>query len=158
MSDPAHDVIDQENMFAPLLEADPSFAPIWEEFLTDWRDEPPPLPLYLALGDLARHLTAKLQAGDTEAFSGVFRVVERWHVEGDTYVRQAATIGVLEGLQNTNNHETTKPEQFISWLGPVSRRYWGKVDAFWNQGILIRDDDVIVRTTAKKKKRWLWFG
>jgi len=154
MTDLPSNVIDQDNMFGPLLEADPSFEPIWEEFLTDWRDEPP-MPLYLALGDLARHLTAKLQAGDTEAFSDVFRVVERWHVEGDTYVRQAATIGVLEGLQNTHNHETTKPEQFIPWLGPVSRRYWDKVDAFWNQGILIRDDDVIIRTDAKKK-RWPW--
>jgi len=157
MIDPPSDLIEQDNMFVPLLEADPSFAPIWEAFLTDWRDEPP-MPLYLALGDLARYLTVKLQAGDTEAFSRIFQVIERWHVEGDTYVRQAATIGVLEGLQNIANHDATTPKQFIPWLGPVSRRYWDKVDAFWSQGILIRDDDVIVRTNPRKKKSGFSFG
>ena len=36
-------------------------------------------------------------------------VIERWHLEGDDYVREAATVGLLEDLQNTNEVDP------ISW-------------------------------------------
>ncbi len=127
-------------MFETLLAADPSFQPDWNAFLDHWRDEPGPLPLYLALGDLSRHLARQLERGETKAFDAVFDVVERWHLEGDPYVRKAATIGLLENLQNDNFYVTGRPEQFLPWLRPESLRYWRKVEAFWEHGTLITDD------------------
>ncbi len=39
-------------------------------------------------------------SGRTDTFGKVFTLIERLHVEGDEYVRQLATIGYLEDLQN----------------------------------------------------------
>ena len=137
---PAVFAIPRERMFEPLLVADPSFQPAWDRFLEQWRDEEVELPLYLALCDLARHLIGKLAAGDTQAFPAVFDVVERWHIEGDPYVQEAATIGLLEDLQNEGLHQTTGPADFDRWLRPVSRKFWDKVEQFWADGTPIVSD------------------
>lgn len=126
--------IERSNMFEPLLEADPSFGETWECFKEEYRpsDE---LPLYLALSDLARHLIQKLEAGDTGRFDAVFDVVERWHVDGDPYVQEAATIGLIEDLQNANLHHETRSEDFLPWLRPVTSLWWAKVYEFWESGV-----------------------
>jgi hypothetical protein len=123
--------ISRADMFVPLLEADPSFSNRWHAFVEEWRDEPDELPQYLALFDLARHLIGRLEAGDVAGFDTVFDVVERWHLEGDDYVREAASIGLLEDLQNGYLHKTTEPSDFEKWLRPTSRIWWDKLIAYW---------------------------
>lgn len=123
----------RESMFKPLLEADPSFAPLWTAFVTEWEDEREQ-PLYLALTSLARHLIGRLKARDTDNFAAVFDVVEQWHLQGDAYVREAATVGLLEDLQNPSLHDGTKPADFELWLRPESGLWWQKVDRFWSNG------------------------
>ena len=137
---PAVFEIPRERMFEPLLVADPSFQPAWDRFLDEWRDEEVELLNYLALCDLAQHLIGKLAAGDTRVFHAVFDVVERWHIEGDPYVQEAATIGLLEDLQNEGLHQTTRPADFECWLRPVSRKFWHKVEKYWRDGTPIVDD------------------
>jgi hypothetical protein len=56
--------------------------------------------LYVLLGDFARHLLELHRHRQTESFSSVARVIERLHVEGNHDVREAATIGLLERIQN----------------------------------------------------------
>ena len=132
-------MITRQQMFEPILIADPSFAQAWSTFVNEWRDESE-LPLYICLSAFARHLIGKLEEGDTSAFDAIFDVVERWHVEGDPYVREAASLGLLEDLQNGNLHRVTTPGAFLPWLRPVSRRWWDKVEAFWETGSPLRDD------------------
>ena len=119
-------------MLPLLLDACPSFDEPWRACLEEWGDRCD-LPVYIALSELARHLIGMLDRGETEAFSRVFDVVERWHVEGDAYVRCAATVGLLEDLQNGNLHTArTAPEQFLPYLGPESRKWWHRVERFWS--------------------------
>lgn len=118
------------NMFAPMLEADPSFDPAWRAFCEKWRDLAEP-PFYLALNALARHLIAQLEAGDTARFDAVFDVVERWHLEGDEYVREAATVGLLEDLQDKKLHTSTQAAAFRPWLRPESLLWWEGVEDYW---------------------------
>lgn len=117
-------------MFEPLLAADPSFALRWAEFLTDWGDEPDP-PLYLALGSLAEHLLQRLKKAEMQGLDQVFAVIEDWHTAGDVYVNEAATIGLLEGLQNLSDGNDRPTMIFDRWLGPETRRWWNKLDRFW---------------------------
>ena len=126
-------------MLPLVLKADPTFGPAWLGWVIEWADEPE-APGYAALGLLADHLVAQLARGETARFPAVFDVVERWHVEGDQYVRVAATIGLLEGLQNTSRHERTRPGDFEPWLQPVSRMFWDKVARFWSHGEIITED------------------
>jgi hypothetical protein len=128
MSDPN---ITRATMFEPLLVADPSFQPRWMEFLAEWDDEPDP-PLYLALGSLAEHLLGRLKARNTEGFDRIFAVVERWHTEGDAYVSEAASIGLLESLQNQSGGSGRRTTTVEPWLGPQSKCWWDKLDRFWD--------------------------
>jgi hypothetical protein len=118
-------------MFEPMLAVCPSFTATWAEFCAEWAMEPEGLPLYIALGELARHLVDRLRSGVTEEFPAVFQVVERWHCEGDDYVREAATIGLLEGIQNNAGHAGIYPGVFERWLLPESKKWWDKLDRFW---------------------------
>jgi hypothetical protein len=126
----------KDDMMPVLLDACPSFATPWQEFLAEWRGDDH-LPLYTALGDLARHLIGLVERGETNELPAVFRVVERWHLEGDEYVREAATVGLLEDLQNLNLHENgTNPAQFRALLGPESLRCWDELAASWEKFFL----------------------
>jgi len=42
-------MITKNQMMDVLLDVSPSFRPIWEQFLDDWREEVDDLPLYIAL-------------------------------------------------------------------------------------------------------------
>ena len=134
-------MIAQDDMMNVLTAACPSFAPHGRELQVEWKDEAHNPPVYLGLADFARVLIGMLERGETSGFPSVFAAVERLHVDGDHFVQEAATIGLLESLQNLNLHDkNTNPEQFRPYLGPVSERYWGKLHRFWEKGELIIDD------------------
>ena len=62
-----------------------------------------------------------------------FAVVERLVVEGDDYVRNLGVIGFLEGLQMmTVTAAGIDPEEaFRPLVGPVSERWWERINRFW---------------------------
>jgi hypothetical protein len=126
-------MITRDRMFAPMLAACPGFKPAWDEFLaSEITNEPEEGPLYYtALGDLARHLIKDLLADRTSHFGPVFDVVETWIVDGDEYVRDAAAVGLLEGLQNHCGHSGVDAELFRPWLRSESIKAWDALNAFW---------------------------
>jgi hypothetical protein len=87
---------------------------------------------YVALGELARHLIDLYRENKTNEFEKVFRVVEKLHIEGEHYVREAATIGFLEGIQNIAGNNNLDPEVFHKYLEPVSAKWWNELNKFWN--------------------------
>ncbi|BBD38828.1 transposase [Aminobacter sp. Y103A] len=124
-------MISRQDMFDVLLEVDPTFQPVWDAFADKWREQIE-LPLYLALGDLARHVVGKLESGRTDELQQIFAVVERWLADGDELVQEAATIGLLEDLQNLNVHKSTSPDQLKQWLGPLAAGRWIEAERFWS--------------------------
>jgi hypothetical protein len=135
-------MIDGARMMELLLNACPSFEPDWQEFLDDWADNPEPLPYFVALSAFARHLSLVMARGNDQVLRQVFATVERLIGQGDEYVQNAATIGLIEDLQNSNLHRGTTPEQFIPYLLPQSRRWWRKIDILWTgQSQVPADDD-----------------
>lgn len=132
-------MITKTDMMALIVEACPSFQSAWEDFLTEWSAEDDK-PIYLALASLAQHLIGLLATRQETALSRAFAVVERWHIEGDAYVREAATVGLLEDLQNENLHTSTSPNQLEPFLLPESLKWWRQVDVFWAEATPIPDD------------------
>lgn len=129
-------MISKKEMLNPVLEASPSFMPIWKKFLEEWKDEDE-MPLYLTLGDLARHIGAlieseKIESEKSSEIQQIFSVVEAWHLEGDSYVKEAATIGLLEDLQNTKVVGEGIPKKVEPYLLPESKASWNKINKFWN--------------------------
>jgi hypothetical protein len=132
-------MIARNEMFEDVLTACPAFSSTWQEFCQEWEGEAE-LPIYLALGDLARHLIGMLENREDSELKAVFEVVEQWHLNGDPYVKEAATIGLLEDIQNEGLHNTTTPDEFVRFLLPESKFWWAKVKALWEQGQPIVDD------------------
>ena len=62
----------------------------------------------------------------------MFDVVERLHVDGDSYVKEAATIGLLEGIQNVAGHHGVDPEVIVSHLRTESAKWWAELNRFWD--------------------------
>ena len=136
----ASHLIEKEKMFVPMLEACPEVGPLWEIFVEEWSDYDDGLPMYLFMGDFVRFCVAIYEDGNTMSLIKIFAVVERWLIEGDAYVSEAAIVGFLETLQNDGLHSATQPSDFMPFLGAEGRYWWGKVEAFWEKGEPLIDD------------------
>ena len=106
----------------------PSYADRWNQYRSESHFEAS--LLYVHLGDFARHIVALLSAGDVGELAAVCAVIERLHLEGDAYVQEAATIGLLEGIQNVASHDETGLDPVVERLGPVSRSWWRGLEKF----------------------------
>ncbi|MEH6491184.1 DUF7674 family protein [Halopseudomonas sp.] len=131
-------MISRDEMFQPLLEVSEGFNPIWDEFIEEWKDDDE-LPQYLALSDLARYISGLISESNEKELKDIFSVIERWHLEGDDYVKEAATVGILEDLQNANVVGVGVPKKVESYLLPESKKWWLKVYEFWETGKIISD-------------------
>jgi hypothetical protein len=88
--------------------------------------------LYVALGHFADHLLELHQQHQTDVFPAVAQVIERLHIEGEHYVQEAATIGLLEGIQNGWSGRKVDPDLFARYLLPVSLKRWQSLNDFWS--------------------------
>ncbi|MFD3321701.1 DUF7674 family protein [Alteromonas macleodii] len=129
-------MISKETMMLPILQVAEGFKPIWNEFLDEWSNEDE-FPVYLALSDLARYVSTLVEKSDVEELRDIFSVVEQWHLEGDKFVKEAATVGLLEDLQNTNVVGVGVPQKIEPFLLPQTKLWWQKVSLFWSEGKVI---------------------
>jgi len=123
-------MITKAEMLPLLIGACPSFLPIWQEMEAE-RGQDEPL-VYVELGRFAQHLVELQLQGQTAEFADVFGVIERLHVDGDDYVRSAATIGLLEDIQNIAGNRKMDREVFFAYLKPVSAAWWQSLNRFWS--------------------------
>lgn len=125
-------MIHRKQMMQMLVAACPSFASRFAAGLAnDNLDGNGEILEYLALSDLSRHLLTLIAAQRFDELPSTFEMVERLHVEGDQYVREAATVGLLEALQNHSEHRKLEKSQITKWLGPESRKWWDRREDFW---------------------------
>ena len=59
--------------------------------------------------------------------------------EGDSYVKEAATTGLIEDLQNENLVGEGISKRIESYLLPESKSSWNKVNKFWESGTSTKD-------------------
>lgn len=121
-------MIEQYQIVPMLLEVCPSFKATWEEHVEDNGKD----LIYPALGDFGKHLLDLYNAGETSCFPDVAQVIERLHIEGTPFTKEAATIGILEGIQNIWGNNDADPEIFRAYLGKESSWYWQSLNDFWS--------------------------
>ena len=125
-------MIHKQQIMGMLVDACPSFAKRFAEGMAaDYLDDSGNLLHYIALGDFARHILSLLSMGKLDEFPAGFAAVEAFHAEGDQYVREAATVGFLEALQNNAEHRGVEKSAFEKWLGPKSKKWWDRLEDFW---------------------------
>jgi hypothetical protein len=119
-------------MFAPLWSAAPAFHEKCVSLsLINRQTGRTTLP-YAVLSELAGYLIDCLRNGETDGFQGIFDVVEEWHVHGDHETKTAATVGLVEDLQNLARHDQTVSAHFLRWLLPETSISWQRVEDFWS--------------------------
>lgn len=111
-----------------IVEACPSFSSAWEAHLLEHGND----LLYVAAGELAAHLLALHGAGDSSAFPALAAAIEQLHVNGSPWVKEFATVGILEAVQNIWGNAGVDPETFANHLGPESLRWWQGLNDFWS--------------------------
>jgi hypothetical protein len=116
-------------MMPMLLSACPSFAEPWQRYV-EAPDYEPDL-LYLHLNEFASHVVGLLKSGETRELDAVFAAVETLHKDGDRSVCEAATIGILEGVQNIAEDTGFDPESFVPYLRTESATWWRRLNDFW---------------------------
>ena len=126
-------MISRNKMFEPLLSISEGFKPVWDQFVEEWKDDDE-LPQYLVLAELARYIAKLISESKAKELYDIFSVIERWHLEGDDYVKQAATVGILEDLQDTKIVGVGVPEKVEAYLFPQSKKRWKNVYDFWEAG------------------------
>jgi hypothetical protein len=132
-------MIVRSEMMPALLEACPSFAPQYSKFCAEWQNNPSK-PDYLALAELARHIAERFDRNEMQEIPTLFTAVERLLLEGEPYVSEALTVGLLENLQNSNIYPTENWNALTLFFSPETAYWWGKVYDFWNKSIVIADD------------------
>ena len=118
-------MITRDQIVGTLTEAFPNFVPD-----SDYIDLP-----YVVLGDFARFLIDIYNTGNNNQLMKASELIERLYLVGDLFTREAATIGLLEGIQNTWRHAGSPPEKFADSLLPESRRWWDSLNRFWQKEI-----------------------
>lgn len=115
-----------------LLKACPSYKTRWEEYVQDNYDTGEENLLYIDLSDFSGHIVYLYQQNKIDEFPAVFEVIELLHTSGDDYVKEAATIGLLEDIQNhllINNIDTNVFKQFLK---KESLKWWNNLNDFWS--------------------------
>ena len=130
-------MIRKDDVVPLLLEASPSFAGQCRETLREFGDL-----LYIVAGEFAHHLLEVQRSANHSELATVGALLERMHVEGDSYVQELATIGFLEGIQNVWTNNSVDPELFAPYLGGESQRWWGSLKRFWNAEIRYVGEDL----------------
>jgi len=130
-------MIEQTDAFPLLVGACPSFEDRWLEHLRENGNDLP----YIAAGSFADHLLSLQQADDQSSFPAVAAAIERLHTEGSPWVKEFATIGILEGIQNVWSNNSCDPEVFGTFLFPESQSWWRGLKNFWsgNAPLVTRD-------------------
>ncbi|WP_203363750.1 hypothetical protein [Bacillus sp. REN10] len=61
----------------------------------------------------------------------MFEVIELLHTSGDDYVKEASTIGLLEGMQNQLLTDKIDTSVFKQFLKKDSLKWWNNLNDFW---------------------------
>jgi hypothetical protein len=138
---PRKQMIRRDQMIGLLLDACPSYRIRWEAYCREPEFDAD--LLYPHLGDFADHVVDLLVGEEIDDLLALSETIERLHLEGDDFVKEAATIGLLEGIQNRAGHRNVSTGALEATLGAETRRWWRSLSAFWAGEIPLVGADIV---------------
>ncbi|WKZ26176.1 MAG: hypothetical protein QY304_02090 [Candidatus Paceibacterota bacterium] len=89
--------------------------------------------VYTILAELSRYILKLYKEKKEEELKTIFKLIDNIFKDGDRYVKEAITIGLLETLQNNISWEKdANPEEFLIYLSDNLKNEWNNVINFWN--------------------------
>jgi len=104
----------------------------WEGYYLFIYPDADPNQIYAVMTVFSRYVEDLLNAKlvDENEIKKIFLLVEFFIENGEDVVKGAACADFLENLINATSWGTLKPEQFIHYLGPKSKKFCKKWDEF----------------------------
>ncbi|MCL2859103.1 MAG: hypothetical protein FWF46_00735 [Oscillospiraceae bacterium] len=94
---------------------------------------------YVMAGEFTRFLLEKYKKNDLDTVRRGFDFIEQLHLNKEHKIRELATIGYLESMLGT---DLSRSDNFLNFLGVESKKWWDKLNKFWNGDIMaLRDDN-----------------
>lgn len=124
--------ISKQEVMNVLLAACPSYKTRWLQYYKENYDDSEEQLIYSELTDFAYHFIDLYKHNQISEFPRIFEVIELLHTDGDDYVKEAATIGLLGDIQNLALGEDINPDVFKQYLKPETQKWWIILDDFWN--------------------------
>lgn len=128
--------ISKSEVMELILQACPSYRKQWDEYIQKNYESGDEQLIYIDLSDFATHFVELYKKNKLSEFPAVFDVIELLHVSGDDFVKEAASIGLLEDLQNRLLSNEINTNVFIQYLKPQSLKWWNYLNDLWDGKIL----------------------
>jgi len=97
---------------------------------------------YIVAGLFTEYILKAHQVGNREVYHQGLRFIEILHLDETQKVRELATIGYLESIQNTWPQDLLNSGVPFHDLGEESKKWWEKLNHFWAGDMkALREDD-----------------
>lgn len=125
-------MINKDEVMDLLIKASPSYKQRSENYMQENYEEGEERNIYLEISDFVDHFIDLFRSGNLIECISILEAVEKLHVNGDEFVKELATIGFLEDLQNQlgNYQIYKKPIEILLW--PETRIWWDHLNNFWD--------------------------
>lgn len=113
-----------------LLSACPKAKARWDEHLEQWRGEP--RGHFNDMAVFAHHIVESyFEHDDRREMRPFFDLLNHMLLYGDAQVRELATIGLIEDIQNIASGRPGRWQVFEPWLHPATRQAWQQIEEMW---------------------------
>jgi hypothetical protein len=124
--------ITENEVMGLLIKGCTSYQARWDKYVLDNYETGEEHLLYIDLADFASHIVNLYQQNQIAEFPVIFDVIELLHTDGDDIVREAATIGLLEDIQNKLISNRIDTGVFEQYLKEQSLKWWSRLNDFWS--------------------------
>lgn len=90
---------------------------------------------YIVAGLFTEFVLEAFNRNDKSTYLGGLKFIEALHLSDSHKVRELATVGYLESIQNTWPSELLKINIPYNDLGIESKKWWDELNLFWNNEI-----------------------
>ena len=87
---------------------------------------------YVVAGLFTDYILRAYQAGDKDTYNRGLKFIEKLHTDDTHEVRELATIGYLESIQNTWPKKLINANVPFNDLGEQSKIWWVTLNDYWN--------------------------
>jgi len=124
-------MIEKHQVMLLLIESCKSYKSTWDKYMSENYHEGDEQLLYMDLSNFAKYIIKIYKSGENDCLYDVFNTIEIINNDGDEYVQEAITIGLLEDIQNFALGEKIELNEFEKYLGRESSKWWKQIDKFW---------------------------
>lgn len=124
-------MITREEVMNLFIEACPSFKENWEAYISSEEDRNSSTVLYSDLTCFANYLVCQKDNEMMIETKIVFDIIEQILQQGDTFVKEAITVGLLEDIQNILISQSMGLNVFNMYMHKETKKSWRDLTDFW---------------------------